>query len=198
MISKITTPADWEKTLLIAVPSIVISIFTVGLFVVQRLYFPNYEQSTFNTFLYVVLSNFMVWMTLKERHNNSHPDYSGYLLFYLLLVGAVYLLFRQANIFAWNIVILGLLMTYRLAYRLRFGGFPIISFVVNAIAMYLLLNQQSITWLLYLYFGLQIFEVYVEKQLQLVFKDFTKRFGPWIFIGYVIYVIIVLVKAYKM
>ena len=197
MISKTITLADWEKTILIAVPSIIISIFTVGFFVVQTVYFPNYEQSVFDTFLYVVLSNFMLWMTLKDRYDNSHSDYSGYVFFYLVVIGAVYLLFRQANIFTWNIVILGLIMTYRLAYRLRFGGFPIISFVVNALAMYLLLNQQPINWLLYLYFGLQIFEVYVEKQLQLVFKDFTKRFGPWIFIGYVIYVIIVLVKVYK-
>lgn len=194
MITEATTLTGWEKLLLITIPSILISVSAIGLFIFQRIYYPDFEYSTLDAFIYLALSNFMVWMTLKDRYD-TRPDYSGYLLFYALIIGLGYFLVSQASFGAWNILVLGLIMTYRLAYRLRFGGFPIISFIVNTISIYLLLHHQSITWLLNLYFVAQVLELFVEKRVQTKIRSFTDAYSGWILIAYAVVVTLIMIST---
>ncbi|MCA9373280.1 hypothetical protein KC921_04260 [Candidatus Woesebacteria bacterium] len=56
--------------------------------------------------------------------------------------------------------------------------------------MYFLLRQYSVVWLLNLYYLLQIVESLVEAKLQALVKEILKKYGGWIMLGYVVFLVL--------
>lgn len=66
----------------------------------------------------------------------------------------------------------------------------ILAIIANAALMCFLLRQNSVVWLLNLYYLLQIVESLVEAKLQALVKEILKKYGGWIMLGYVVFLVL--------
>ena len=177
------------------IPTVIVSSATFSLFFIRTTLNPSFEYSSFELFLYFFFSNLVLWTALLSKDpSKAHKNNSGYLLFYMVTLTFPFVLLFGSNFLTWDIFVFSLILLFRFAYRLRYGGIPFLSFIANAVLMYLLINQYAIAWFISVYYFLQLIESLVETKLQAVITLLNKKFGLLFLLSYYVFLVLLFRK----
>lgn len=184
-----------NSTLFHIIPTVIVSIATLSLLFVRTTLNPSFEYSSFELFLYFFFSNLVLWTALLSKDpSKAHKNNSGYVLFYMVTLTFPFVLLFGSNFLTWDIFVFSLILLFRFAYRLRYGGIPFLSFIANAVLMYLLIHQYAIAWFISVYYFLQLIESLVETKLQAVITLLNKKFGLLFLLSYYVFLVLLFRK----